>query len=201
MATNEIYVIDARQAARIKAVLDAYERGELRGASAGPRRQFDPWDYEFGKATATINGVTGIGAAPQSGTVALYTLGSTGDTTAMGRNVTAYNFSTVAVSTVQWVHLKRHERSGKYVIQGSYENQCIKPLVRVVLSTSINQATSSVSCKVTDQYGLGLSTSTTLSLRNLAISSNYLFAGSTGHAGYAMPWSSSDGQLTMLECT
>lgn len=197
-----LHFLNESQCARIAAMLAAYERGELRGSPPVPSRPPEFCRVEFGKPDATILGVTGLGAQPVGGLVSIYTMSTTGNCTDTGHNITAYNLSTVDVTASHWVHIHRQERSGKYLILGAYENQCIKPLVRVVLATSLNQTNSSVSgAKVTNQYGLGLATSTSMTLNNLAISTNYLFAGSTGHAGYAVPTNSSDAQLTMLECT
>ena len=113
---TELYALNPSQWSRLQALLAAYERGELRGSAAsGQRRPYTPAP-QIGRASASIAATTNGSTTISSGTVRIWDFtGAAGNVRDAGWNVTAYNMSTVSVTSGTWLQLKWHH-SGRYLI-------------------------------------------------------------------------------------
>jgi len=199
---DQLYGLTAQQVMRLKGLLAAWENGELR-AALGQRRQppYPPHAIEFGKADATISGVTAAGSTPYSGTISVFSFTTLGNTTDTGMNLTAWNFSTVQITTEQWVQLERHGRTGQWIIGNSWDH-CRKPFIRIKYTTAVTTGTSSYSAAVMEQWGPGIShTATTITTYNLVASTGFVFSGTTGKMGIAVWDSSTNYRHIQGECT
>lgn len=188
----------------LRELITAYRNGRLRLSEPGEITAIPEDRILFGKAAATIAAVTTAGATQvSSASVNVWTFASTGGGTLKDENysVTAYNLSTIAVTTETWVQLRLHE-SGNWVISDSFSHMR-KPLVRVTVNSSWTQGSSSIAATIKNQWGPGLDNSTTITLRNFELSagSTYLFAGASG-AAFLAGWDSGTTYQTLQgECT
>lgn len=114
---DQLYGLTAQQVLRLKGLLAAWENGELR-AAIGQRRGVPTMYFggHIGLADAAIAATAAAATTISSGTVSIWKFTGTNTVADTSLNVTAYNFSTVAVSTSRWLHLKRHIMSGKWLI-------------------------------------------------------------------------------------
>lgn len=116
----DLYALTPGDVNRLRELLRWFERTpkgnthqQITRPSLGPRSI-----VELGQADSTIAGTTT--GTPGSGTVSVYGFTSTGGTTDTGINVTAYNFSKDSVASGRWLHLVRHHRSGRWLV--NYED-------------------------------------------------------------------------------
>jgi hypothetical protein len=112
------YILDDGDAQFLRMLKAAYDNGELRFSMSQPKRQtWQAHGGEFGKANASISGTTQGSSTCSSGTVTVWTFtNSTNSMAATTETVTAFNQSTVAVSTGRMLQLKRHIRTGNWLI-------------------------------------------------------------------------------------
>lgn len=194
---RELYALTSEQVRILGELAAAYQNGELRFGNT-PRKQalLDYPLLEFGTATATISGVSSVGAAPTTGSVNVFTFTSTGGTTDTGRNVGVYNFSTVSISTKDWVHFRRH-RTGRYIVT-RVDNEHWKPVISFTLTTALTTSTSSITLVSASQYGRGGVNPTTAFVINNTFN---LFSGSSGIGGLAVHNSSNTYYMIQMECT
>lgn len=202
---TELFALNADQARQLRELLAAYSRGELRGSlQTGSRRSLDPGPVEFGKADAKIDGITSAGStALESGTIHVYTLNSTGGAIDANFDVTAYNLSTIAITTTAWVQVRRH-RSGHYIVSAVHD-QVFKPLIRVTANSSFSQGSSQFTATIKNQWGPGIeaSTANNVTVRNFqtSTSTDHLFAGASGAAFIALWDDSTTYTAIQGECT
>jgi hypothetical protein len=117
---DDFYVLKLNDVNRIRRMLAWFE-GTPQGAErrdGGTPSISNRRTIELAKADSTIAGTTTV--TPGSGTCSIYTFTSTGGTSDTGLNVTAYNLSKDSIASGRWLHLIRHHRSGRWLI--NYED-------------------------------------------------------------------------------
>ncbi len=116
---GEIFGFTLNDVDRLRRMLQEYETGAYRNVPRNRERDIrTAGAVELGKADSTIAGTTT--GTPGSGTVSIYRFTSTGGTSDTGLNITAYNFSKDTVASGRWLHLVRHHRSGRWLV--NYED-------------------------------------------------------------------------------
>ena len=112
-----MYALTSQDVARLRALLNAFESGELDiGPAGGPRRR--PADrVVVGALTSPVSATTALLGSPKSGTLNVYafasTTGSMEDTT---RDITCWNFAPQIATTDRWTICERENVTGRWVI-------------------------------------------------------------------------------------
>jgi hypothetical protein len=205
MANDPVYGLSEDDVRLLRAMARDYRAGWLgRPLAKGSRSPAQRSSVIFGVADSGIAGTTGTLTDPGSGTLSIHNFTSTGGTTDSGLDETVYNVSTVTRTTDEFTVCVRDYESGRFLaVAGSGGGAGYKKLCRFVLDAALGTSEASGTGKITHQYGDGTAHSTTgtITVANLAISSGYLFAGTSGHAGLAYHTSATNWKILQMECS
>ena len=114
MTTDKLYALSEDDVNALRDVIAAHRAGNLGGARGVVRRVFGRSNCIFGVADGTIAGTTGAATQPAGGTVSVHKFVTSG-TSDTGKNETAYNLSSVEVTTGMYVVLVRDYQSGVWL--------------------------------------------------------------------------------------
>lgn len=203
---DEHYVLSKSDVDVLRQVVAAWRSGTLGRPLQSPHRPLPArTSVIFGVPDASIEGTSDTLSEPHNGTLNVYTLTSTGGTTDSGRDETVFNLSTVARTTGEFVSAVRDDASGQWLMtSGGSGDGHKKRLCRFVLDATLTTSEETGSALLTSQYGEGTAHSTgAITVYNLltSVAECYLFAGSSGYAGYAYYDSGTNWRILQLEST